>query len=329
MSKALYFRVGMDTGVGGCVAPIFPDGTFEYIPIPDFITTEKYTYSTCKGIQGEYLSKYLPSHLHARHPHYDPDFRGEIPVYGDSTAHQKQVRMLREGDLLAFYAGLSPWKSWRVRGDIDLYFIGYLVVDEVVVTNIDNVLSQPPNAHTKRFEYVISLSNSIKEKYNMSLADLIAYYKDNKNREVEEILNDLNILRGVSRKGRVGHSSIKGFRKTLKTMLDKNSWHTFVSSYRKELVLATYMHILDTFSQFTLVKGKSESRILSKALKLSKRGINKAGSTENVVSDNWYKILGIPEGLSLQRKNPRFVPNPTYRNKGDYEALRTELLNAK
>jgi len=319
----------MDTGVGGCVAPVFPDGTFEYIPIPDLMTTEKCTYSTCRGIRGEYLSRYLPPRLHDKRPHYDPDFRGEIPVYGDSTSHQKQVRKLKEGDFLAFYAGLSPWKRRRITGDIDLYFIGYLIVDKVVVTSIDNVLAQPPNAHTKRFEYVISLSNNITEKYDLSLKDLIAYYKDEGNSEVEEILNGLNIPERLSKKSGVGHFNIKGFRKKLKTILDKGSWNTFVSSYNKEVVLATYMHILDTFSQFTLVKGKPESRLLSKALKLSKRGINKAGSTENLVSDNWYKILGIPKGLSLQRKNPRFVPNPTYNNNGDYEVFRTELLDAK
>lgn len=33
--KALLLRVGIDKGYGGCLAPIFRDGSFEYIPIPE------------------------------------------------------------------------------------------------------------------------------------------------------------------------------------------------------------------------------------------------------------------------------------------------------
>jgi Nucleotide modification associated domain 3 len=33
--KALLLRVGIDRGTGGGLGPIFPDGTFEYVPIPE------------------------------------------------------------------------------------------------------------------------------------------------------------------------------------------------------------------------------------------------------------------------------------------------------
>ena len=33
-SQILLLRVGMDLGFGG-LGPLFPDGTFEYVPIPD------------------------------------------------------------------------------------------------------------------------------------------------------------------------------------------------------------------------------------------------------------------------------------------------------
>lgn len=33
--KAMLLRVGIDKGCGGVLAPIFEDGSFEYIPIPE------------------------------------------------------------------------------------------------------------------------------------------------------------------------------------------------------------------------------------------------------------------------------------------------------
>src|SRR5207237_1564496 len=33
--KALLLRVGIDRGAGGILAPIFPDGSFEYVPPPE------------------------------------------------------------------------------------------------------------------------------------------------------------------------------------------------------------------------------------------------------------------------------------------------------
>ncbi len=36
-AKALLLRVGLDRGTGGALGPIYPDGTFEYIPIPETV----------------------------------------------------------------------------------------------------------------------------------------------------------------------------------------------------------------------------------------------------------------------------------------------------
>ena len=45
--KCFLLRVGIDKGFGGCPAPIFEDGTFEYVPIPEInVTTEKRVYAT-------------------------------------------------------------------------------------------------------------------------------------------------------------------------------------------------------------------------------------------------------------------------------------------
>lgn len=327
MSKALYFRVGMDTGVGGCVAPIFEDESFEYIPIPDLITTEKCTYSTCKGRHGEYLSRYIPPKLQDRQLHYDPDFRGETPVYGDGTSQQDKVRRLKIGDLLAFYAGLSPWKKDMNIREIDLYFIGYIIVEEVVKTDIKNVLDQPPNAHSKRYEYIQKLANKITETHGLELEDLVDYYKSKDNFSLKKVEKELIRIQQYGRGEAIGHSSIKDLDKPLEQILSQESWNYFVISSHKDIVVDTYAYLLDRFSKFTLVKGTMESRLLWKAIKISQRTKNRASALENVVANGWHEILGIPPGLSLQRKIPRFVPNPRYNYRGDFDKLRNILLN--
>ena len=328
MLKALYFRVGMDTGVGGCTAPIFEDKTFEYIPIPDLITTEKCTFSTCKGRHGKPFGAYLPSRLHDKKIHYDPDFRSRKAVYGDGTSHQKKFQELNEGDILAFYAGLTPWKNSKTVVGIDLYWIGYIIVDEVVKVDIDNILDQPPNAHSKRFEYIKSLSEEITDEFEIKFEDLLEKYSDDEinYRLVEEGLNQIKQYRT----GRaLGHSTIKDLDKRLEKILDRGAWGNFVVNTDKSIVVNTYFHLLDCFSKFTLVKGTKDSRLLGKAVKISSRSTNRSGRQENIVSDELSEILGIPKGLSLQRKNPRFVPNPVYNNKGDVNKLKKQLLNSE
>ena len=330
MSKALYFRVGMDTSVGGCVAPIFPDGTFEYIPIPDLITTESCTYETCKGRHGEYFSKYLPTRLHKKQIHYDPDFREVIPVYGDSTSHQNKFRDLKKGNLLIFYAGLRLWENNIFRGDIDLYIIGYFIVSDAVSINFNNILDQPPNAHSKRYQHILNLGDEIAEIFNVSKNELLDHFKSYDGDDIFTIAEDLNKILYFEGENRINHSSIKNLDKKVRKLISNpHLWKIFLKRNTMDMIFDTYVYLLDTFSKFTLVKGTVESRLIEKAIKISKKQKNKAGTMENVVSDEWSKIFGIPKGLSLQRKNPRFVPNPKYGNKGDFDKLKQILLNKK
>jgi len=307
MSKALYFRIGIDTGRGGFIAPIFQDGTFEYIPIPDSTTTE-ITYEKCEGLHGQYLSAFLPTHLHKGRMHYDPDFRGKVAVYGDTTSQQGKLKKLNEDNMLIFYAGLTPSEE-HFRNNIDLYFIGYIIVDDVLCVTIDNISDQPPNAHSKSFEYIQLLGGRISDIYNIDQEQLIA------RAHIKNVNYNLNI--------------IKKALEINKILYDLDLWNQFIINNKKETVIDVYTYLLNLYSKFTLVKGKTGSRLFKKALKISRRSKNKLGNLENVVSDEWSEILGIPKGLSLQRKNPRFVPNPNYGNKGDYDKLKQILLNQK
>jgi hypothetical protein len=126
--KALLLRVDIDRGTGGALAPIFRDGTFEYVPIPEAVPTRcSITYATLPGRHASPLATVLPARLAGRHPHIDPDFKSA--TYGDAAPRKRQQLLrLNSGDLLVFYAGLATWPSEDMPR---LFAIGFLYVKQV------------------------------------------------------------------------------------------------------------------------------------------------------------------------------------------------------
>lgn len=124
--KIALLRVGIDTGSGGIHGPLFRDGSFEFIPIPDLSGLDERTYAGL-GRFGRPLIEYFPLARHARmasHPmHVDPEF--ETFTYGDPSIPKSGLGRLEPGDLLVFYCGLRGW-------DYDvppaLYLLGYFEV---------------------------------------------------------------------------------------------------------------------------------------------------------------------------------------------------------
>ena len=123
-------RVGIDTGSGGIHGPLFPNGDFEFIPIPDrFGRTgvDTRTYGNTKARHGRPLIQYFPDRLRNKmrnQPmHVDPDF--ETFTYGDPTPPKRSLRQLQRGDLLVFYAGLE---GWGFECEPALYIVGYFEV---------------------------------------------------------------------------------------------------------------------------------------------------------------------------------------------------------
>ena len=128
--KAMLLRVGIDKGTDGALAPIFTDGSFEYIPLSEknINTLEKKTFSNTKGLNEKYFTQYLPKKIKDRKLHFDPEF--ETFTYGDQTVKRNYLLKLEKGDLLVFYAGLTPYKNQLHKEG--LYIIGYFKVDKVV-----------------------------------------------------------------------------------------------------------------------------------------------------------------------------------------------------
>lgn len=124
----MLLRVGIDRGTGGALGPIFEDGTFEYVPIPEERPTQAGdTYATLAARHGGPLAAYLPPRLASRRPHIDPDF--DAIIYGDALPRKRsQLGRLAPRDLLVFYSGLAPYPADDVPR---LFVIGFFVVKRV------------------------------------------------------------------------------------------------------------------------------------------------------------------------------------------------------
>jgi Nucleotide modification associated domain 3 len=128
--NVVLLRVGIDTGGGGIHSPLFSDGSFEFIPIPDRGGRDERTYGNTVGRSGRSLVEYFPEgrrqHVTTQSMHVDPEFT--TFTYGDPTPPKRGLKRLQSGDLLVFYAGMEGW-GWTQ--DPALYLVGYFEVDRV------------------------------------------------------------------------------------------------------------------------------------------------------------------------------------------------------
>jgi hypothetical protein len=134
MRKAVLLRVGIDSGCGGIQSPLFDDGTFEFVCIPDNKGVSIHKYGTCIGKNGlphsEYFSERKREKAAQQHVHLDPEF--ETFTYGDPTTPKRSLRNLESGDYLIFYCGLQKWKhkaGWNNESRPALYIVGYFEVE--------------------------------------------------------------------------------------------------------------------------------------------------------------------------------------------------------
>lgn len=147
----LFLRVGIDRGCGGTLSPRFSNGTFEFVPIPEFsevLPGRGVTYDSLPGRHGDSLAKYSGSNGLT---HYDPEF--STYTYGEpSEPKRSQLLRLRRGDYLVFYAGFQG--DGIARGTC--FIIGYFHVEKVHAVPLEE--DWPPlslkhlhhNAHFRR-----------------------------------------------------------------------------------------------------------------------------------------------------------------------------------
>ena len=150
--NVVLLRIGIDTGSGGIHGPLFADGTFEYIPIPDGQAVDERTYGNTAGRHGRNLIDYFPASMQDRMAdqpmHVDPEF--ESFTYGDPTSPKAGLRHLQPGDLLVFYCGL---RGWDFVSDPALYLMGFFEVEragkatEFTKSELDRLFSR--NFHVR------------------------------------------------------------------------------------------------------------------------------------------------------------------------------------
>jgi hypothetical protein len=133
--QVVLLRVGIDTGSGGMLGPIFDDGTFEFIPIPGSRDCLGRTYGNTMGRHRRKLIDYFPDARKLKMQnallHFDPEFKSY--TYGDPTRPKQSLKKLKDGDLLVFYAGLKDWENCKTPPG--LYIIGYFVVKHAGIAN--------------------------------------------------------------------------------------------------------------------------------------------------------------------------------------------------
>src|SRR5882762_3674814 len=151
--RIVLLRVGLDTGCRPSgLGPIFRDGGFELVWIPDALDEDERCYGNTTGRYGrsfvEYLSPGQRAAAAARSMHVDPEF--QTCTYGDPTTQKSGLKKLQTGDALAFYAGL---RAYGFDAEDALYVIGYFLIVEVTLSHdIDDVhrnLFFQGNAHVR------------------------------------------------------------------------------------------------------------------------------------------------------------------------------------
>jgi hypothetical protein len=152
--KAFIVNVGVNLS-HNISSPIFSDGTFEFVPIPEGSYADQahqgviscttyddlYCYNTTEKLLTFY-SERLQEDYRRRIAHPDPNLNNPNDgsqacfTYGDvpfSNARASSLRHARRGDLLIFIANLATYDRDRrhFTGERNLYFIGVIEIADV------------------------------------------------------------------------------------------------------------------------------------------------------------------------------------------------------
>jgi len=119
-------------------SPIFKDGTFEFIPIPedpDLSGPDVVRYSDLRSYNSPNrdLTEHIPERLWDHPCHNDPEF--VTFTYGDTcetTPRAASLRGMESGDVLFFLARLERWLGGGRSGGYGFYLVGFLEIDEVL-----------------------------------------------------------------------------------------------------------------------------------------------------------------------------------------------------
>ena len=161
MADRIYLvNVGANAG-HRFAGPIFSDGTFEFLPIPEDRDQGGEHAVRYRDLRSFYdpdsdLLRYVPRRLWDRAAHHDPEF--DTYTYGDNcsvTPRASALRRVDRGDYVFFLARLGRWGPDGPDGSYGFYLVGFLHVEEI----LPEVMARPSepvlgrnraNAHVRR-----------------------------------------------------------------------------------------------------------------------------------------------------------------------------------
>ena len=134
-------------------SPIFEDGTFEFLPIPEDRPLPdphavRYRALASYYDREESLARFVPDRLLDWTTHNDPEF--DTFTYGDNcgtTPRAAALKGMEAGDFLFFIARMRHWRANGPTGSYGFYLVGYLEIGEV----LRDVVSHPDTATLRRF----------------------------------------------------------------------------------------------------------------------------------------------------------------------------------
>jgi hypothetical protein len=138
-------------------SPLFDDGRFEFVPIPEHHTSYSDEFLTFGDLRQFYapqrsLTELFPETLvdSKIKVHNDPEFA--TFTYGDNIKQKRPLSLLREGDFLFFLARLVPYDGRFYHNKAIFALIGYLEIAERIdsIEEIGPAFSQ--NAHVLRWK---------------------------------------------------------------------------------------------------------------------------------------------------------------------------------
>lgn len=158
--RAFLINVGVNCSHGDLRSPLFDDGTFTFVPIPEGPQSKSFDcIPRYRDILPARALACVPSRYHEWRAHHDPEF--ETFTYGDHPQTSPKAALLKRvmpGDHMLFLARLVRWHEDAFRwGEAGFYVIGFFVLEEVVWdvrtgTPKDEVQTMRRNAHVRRLD---------------------------------------------------------------------------------------------------------------------------------------------------------------------------------
>jgi hypothetical protein len=143
--KIFIINVGVNASHGTLRSPIFDDGTFIFVPIPETREPECPLLPLYREIIDP---KYIPQKFHERRVHNDPEFitftYGDFPTIHPRAANLKYIS---EGDYLFFLASLVSYSKGHFTNKRGFYLIGFFEIEKI----LKNVTQKPTDEDLKLF----------------------------------------------------------------------------------------------------------------------------------------------------------------------------------